>query len=82
MFPKVTPRNQDVINCLIEGMKQKEIAAVLGISRSAVKRHLRDIYRRFGLEDSRFIPSIRLIYLITRGESIRPSTSSNMEKIQ
>lgn len=45
----LTPRERDVFLLLIRGMKEKDIAAALGISRSGVGFFTKRIYRKLGV---------------------------------
>ena len=50
---KVTPRDQQVLNLLIQGCSNKEIAGQLSISPRTVKQHLRTLFLRAGIRDGR-----------------------------
>ena len=50
---KVTPRDQQVLNLLIQGCSNKEIAGQLKISPRTVKQHLRTLFLRAGIRDGR-----------------------------
>ena len=50
---KVTPRDQQVLNLLIQGCSNKEIAGQLNISPRTVKQHLRTLFLRAGIRDGR-----------------------------
>ncbi len=41
---KVTPRDQQVLNLLVQGCSNKEIAGQLNISPRTVKQHLRTLF--------------------------------------
>ena len=43
---KITPRDQQVLNLLVEGCSNKEIAGQLNISPRTVKQHLRTLFLR------------------------------------
>lgn len=45
-LPQLTRREQEVLECLVQGWVHKEIAARLGISVNTAKTHLRNIYRK------------------------------------
>ena len=47
----LTPRQAQVIACMVAGLAQKEIAAKLNISIRCVKFHAEQIYRRYGVRD-------------------------------
>jgi DNA-binding NarL/FixJ family response regulator len=50
---KVTPRDQQVLDLLVQGCSNKEIAGQLSISPRTVKQHLRTLFLRAGITDGR-----------------------------
>jgi len=50
---KVTPRDQQVLNLLVQGCSNQEIAGQLRISSRTVKQHLRTLFLRAGIRDGR-----------------------------
>jgi DNA-binding NarL/FixJ family response regulator len=50
---KVTPRDQQVLDLLVQGGSNKEIAGQLNISPRTVKQHLRTLFLRAGIRDGR-----------------------------
>jgi DNA-binding NarL/FixJ family response regulator len=50
---KVTPRDQQVLELLVQGCSNKEIALQLRISPRTVKQHLRTLFLRAGIRDGR-----------------------------
>src|ERR1700704_286222 len=50
---KVTPRDQKVLDLLVQGCSNKEIAGQLSISPRTVKQHLRTLFLRAGIRDGR-----------------------------
>lgn len=50
---KVTPRDQEVLDLLVQGCSNKEIAGHLSISPRTVKQHLRTLFLRAGIRDGR-----------------------------
>jgi DNA-binding NarL/FixJ family response regulator len=50
---KITPRDHQVLDLLIQGCSNKEIAAELNISPRTVKQHLRTLFLRAGIKDGR-----------------------------
>ena len=50
---KVTPRDQQVLDLLVQGCSNKEIAGQLNISPRTVKQHLRTLFLRAGIRDGR-----------------------------
>jgi len=51
-FPaqKVTPREEEVLALLLEGRKNAEIAAALGLSTHTVKNHIYNLYQKLGTD--------------------------------
>ena len=50
---KVTPRDQQVLDLLVQGCSNTEIAGQLSISPRTVKQHLRTLFLRAGIRDGR-----------------------------
>jgi DNA-binding NarL/FixJ family response regulator len=50
---KITSRDQQVLNLLVQGCSNKEIAAELEISPRTVKQHLRTLFLRAGIKQGR-----------------------------
>src|SRR4030081_1302147 len=50
---KVTPRDQQVLNLLVQGCSNTDIAGQLNISPRTVKQHLRTLFLRAGIRDGR-----------------------------
>jgi DNA-binding NarL/FixJ family response regulator len=50
---KATPRDQQVLNLLVEGCRNKEIAGQLHISPRTVKQHLRTLFLRARIREGR-----------------------------
>jgi DNA-binding NarL/FixJ family response regulator len=50
---KVTPRDQQVLDLLVQGCSNKEIAGQLNISPRTVKQHLRTLFLRAGIREGR-----------------------------
>ena len=50
---KVTPRDQHVLNLLVQGCSNKEIADALSISPRTVKQHLHRLFCRARILDGR-----------------------------
>jgi DNA-binding NarL/FixJ family response regulator len=49
--PTLTPREVDVIELITQGLRNKEIAASLGISEGTVQVHVKSIFAKFGVSD-------------------------------
>jgi DNA-binding NarL/FixJ family response regulator len=50
---KITPRDEQVLQLLMQGCSNKEIASQLNISPRTVKQHLRTLFLRAGIRDGR-----------------------------
>jgi DNA-binding NarL/FixJ family response regulator len=53
----------EVLNCVVRGMSNKEIANMLEISHQTVKNHVTSILRKFGVDDR----TQAVIYALKRG---------------
>ena len=62
-FHPLSLREMDVLKRVVEGMSNKEIASVLGISQQTVKNHITSILRKFGVEDR----TQAVVYALKRG---------------
>ena len=45
----LTPRETDVVRCVAQGRRNKEIARELGISEGTVKMHLHNLYEKLSV---------------------------------
>lgn len=50
-FPKLTPREQEILQLLGEGLSNKEIASASNVTVATVKAHLTKIFRKLGQPD-------------------------------
>ena len=50
---KITPRDEQVLDLLVQGCSNKEIAEQLSISPRTVKQHLRTLFLRAGIREGR-----------------------------
>jgi DNA-binding NarL/FixJ family response regulator len=62
-FHPLSEREMEVLNCVVEGMSNKEIAVILGISHQTVKNHITSILRKFNVEDR----TQAVVYALKRG---------------
>jgi DNA-binding NarL/FixJ family response regulator len=47
---RITPRDREILDLLVQGCSNEDIAKELGIAARTVKSHLRTLYMRFGIE--------------------------------
>ena len=62
-FHPLSEREMEVLECVVQGMSNKEIAARLGISHQTVKNHVTAILRKFSVEDR----TQAVVYALKRG---------------
>jgi DNA-binding NarL/FixJ family response regulator len=62
-FHPLSAREMEVLSCVVQGMSNKEIAGILGISHQTVKNHVTSILRKFGVEDR----TQAVVYALKRG---------------
>jgi DNA-binding NarL/FixJ family response regulator len=62
-FHPLSDREMEVLNCVVRGMSNKEIANMLEISHQTVKNHVTSILRKFGVDDR----TQAVIYALKRG---------------
>jgi DNA-binding NarL/FixJ family response regulator len=62
-FHPLSDREMEVLECVVRGMSNKEIAAMLGISHQTVKNHVTAILRKFSVEDR----TQAVVYALKRG---------------
>jgi DNA-binding NarL/FixJ family response regulator len=62
-FHPLSDREMEVLNCVVRGMSNKEIANLLKISHQTVKNHVTSILRKFGVDDR----TQAVIYALRRG---------------
>lgn len=70
---KITPRDEQVLQLLIQGCSNKEIAAQLKISPRTVKQHLRTLFLRAGIRDGR--KRVKLATAMFAKEQMKHATS-------
>src|SRR5947209_3024933 len=56
---KLTSREQQIIACLLEGLSNKEIGQVLGISPRTVKFHVANVLQKFNVKNRRSLQAIK-----------------------
>jgi two-component system nitrate/nitrite response regulator NarL len=48
-LPRLTPREQDILDAVLAGASNKVIAAKLGLTEQTVKNRLTSLYRKLGV---------------------------------
>lgn len=71
-FPRVTPREQQILDVLLEGRSTPQIAEALNMSQRTVKAHLAHLFLRFGLADSQGAKRVQLAMMVHRHRSGKP----------
>ncbi|MGH9504475.1 MAG: response regulator transcription factor [Terriglobales bacterium] len=72
---KITPRDQQVLQLLIQGCSNKEIAEQLNISPRTVKQHLRTLFLRAGIRNGR--KRVKLATAMFAKEQMKPCNPVN-----
>jgi DNA-binding CsgD family transcriptional regulator len=49
LSPTFTGREREIVDLLMQGMSNRQIAQSLGIAEATVKKHLHHVYRKFGV---------------------------------
>jgi DNA-binding NarL/FixJ family response regulator len=62
-FHPLSDREMDVLRCMLNGLSNKEIAFLLGISHQTVKNHVTAILRKFNVDDR----TQAVVYALKRG---------------
>lgn len=74
-FHPLSDREMEVLELVVEGKSNKEIAAQLGISHQTVKNHITSILRKFGVEDR----TQAVVYALKRGW-VKLNYESNLQE--
>ncbi len=51
MKPQLTPRQQQIADCIVQGLSNKEIAKRLGLAEQTIKNHVRTLCERLGVHN-------------------------------
>ena len=62
---RISPREQQVVDLLLQGCENSEIAEQLKMTRRTVKGHFNRLFMRFGITDG--IKRVKLASLLYRG---------------
>jgi two-component system, NarL family, nitrate/nitrite response regulator NarL len=60
-FTQLTPRQVEVLNCLVHGLSNKQVARELGISDGTVKQHLNTVFRELNVQNR-----TEVVYLLAK----------------
>ena len=47
---KLTNREREVVDCLVDGLSNKDTAEKLYVSKTTIKTHIQNIYKKFGVK--------------------------------
>jgi len=75
-FHPLSDREMEVLECVVKGLSNKEIASLLGISHQTVKNHVTSILRKFGVEDR----TQAVVYALKRGWVQLKTTDARSEE--
>lgn len=77
----ITPREQQVVDLLLQGCSNKEIGDKLGIKGRTAKAYLNRLYLRYGIYDG--IKRVKLAIILYREakESLCPPTSTTVDHV-
>jgi DNA-binding NarL/FixJ family response regulator len=64
---RLSPRQAEVVGLVLRGMRDKQIAAELGLSLPTVRMHLRHVFGRLGVAD-RMELALRVFAMIRAGD--------------
>lgn len=67
----LTPRASETLLWLAQGKTNGDIATILGITESTVKKHVQEIFEKLGVE-TRGAATVRALEVLTTGESAAP----------
>ena len=70
MENKLTKREQQVLDLILKGKKNKEICAELDLAAGTVKTHLHNIYKHYGV-DTRLQLALKVIELGRQPKIVR-----------
>jgi DNA-binding NarL/FixJ family response regulator len=70
--PRLTPREREIIDLVLHGMKNREIAERLSITPGTVKVHLMHVFEKTGVRD-RYELAVRGRRLLLEGETASPA---------
>jgi len=75
-FHPLSDREMGVLECVVRGLSNKEIASMLGISHQTVKNHVTSVLRKFGVEDR----TQAVVYALKRGwVTLKDTTIRHLE---
>ncbi|MGC4121554.1 MAG: LuxR C-terminal-related transcriptional regulator [Myxococcales bacterium] len=66
----LSPRQADVVQLMLRGLRDKQIAHCLGIQVSTIRMHLRQVFTRLGVQD-RMELALRVFIILRQNETRR-----------
>jgi DNA-binding NarL/FixJ family response regulator len=79
---QVTPREQQILNLLVQGFSNKEIGGELNISLRTVKQHLRTLFLRTGIREGSKRVKLACYAYEDESEAMTPCEGLNPTEIQ
>lgn len=70
---RLTPRERQIVNLLLQGCDNNEIAKELNMARRTVKAHFNRLFLRFGITDG--IKRVKLAILLHRRQACQKNNS-------
>jgi DNA-binding NarL/FixJ family response regulator len=69
MTRNFTPKELQVIECLFDGLSNKEIAGRVGTCQQTVKHHIRNISGKLDIDPAMFNIRVRIVFLLSLKEA-------------
>ena len=63
---RLTAKEVRVLELIMQGMLNPEIAMTMDISVRTVKKHKNALFNKFGISE-RYVKTVRLVHLVSRG---------------
>jgi DNA-binding NarL/FixJ family response regulator len=73
---QLTPKETQIVGCVTQGMKNKEIALRVGTTEQVVKNYLRKVYDKLGVADRLELALFCLNNRIVEGTNVRPAAQT------
>jgi len=79
--PRLTPRELEIMGCITQGMRNKEIAYKLGTTEQVIKNYLRKIYDKLGVSDRLELALYCLHHQILKQQVLATASSAAPEAL-